>query len=176
MPAPPPIGNPLPGQHSIVCGDSQLAYRIALELTSRYGEQVTVLLPSRTARHGPEISALPGVTILERPALTSEAFTEAGVGSARAVALVAQDDIGNFHAGLRAQELHPGIRLVLAVFNRRLGEHIRGFFPDCTVLSGTAMAAPSFVAAALGEPAPRHVRVQLRNLQSLVEKTAQVLL
>jgi len=164
MPLPPPIGNSLPGQHSIVCGDSQLAYRIALELTSRYGEEVTVLLPSRTARHGPEISALPGVTILERPALTTEAFIDAGVGSARAVALVAQDDIGNLHAGLRAQELHPGIRLVLAVFNRRLGEHIRGFFPDCTVLSGTAMAAPSFVAAALGEPAPSHVRVSGRTL------------
>jgi Trk K+ transport system NAD-binding subunit len=160
MPVPPP----LPGQHSIVCGDSQLAYRIALELTSRYGEEVTVLLPSRTARHGPQISALPGVTVLERAALTSEAFIDAGVGSARAVALVAQDDIGNFHAGLRAQELNSGIRLVLAVFNRRLGEHIRGFFPDCTVLSGTAMAAPSFVAAALGEPAPSHVRVSGRTL------------
>ena len=43
---------------------------------------------------------------------------------------------------------------MLAIFNRRLGEHIRMLFPDCTVLSGTAMSAPSFVAAALGEPAP----------------------
>jgi Trk K+ transport system NAD-binding subunit len=166
-------GNPSPEQHSIVCGDSQLAYRITLELTSRYGEQVTVLLPSRTARHGPEISALPGVTVLERPSLTIEAFTDAGVSSARAVALVAQDDVGNFHAGLRAQELSPGIRLVMAVFNRRLGEHIRGFFPDCTVLSGTAMASPSFVAAALGEPAPSHVRVSGRTLY--VARAADVL-
>ena len=164
MPPPPPTGNRPPGRHSIVCGDSQLAYRIALELTSRYGERVTVLLPSRSERHGPDISALPGVTVLERPTLTSEAFLDAGVESARAVALVAQDDIGNFHAGLRAQELRPGIRIVLAVFNRRLGEHIRGFFPDCTVLSGTAMAAPSFVAAALGEPEPSHVRVSGRTL------------
>jgi Trk K+ transport system NAD-binding subunit len=37
-------------------------------------------------------------------------------------------------------------------------------FPDCVVLSGTAMAAPSFVAAALGEPAPSHVRLQRRTL------------
>jgi Trk K+ transport system NAD-binding subunit len=72
--------------------------------------------------------------------------------------------VGNFHAGLRAQELNPALRLVLAVFNRRLGEHIRGFFPDCTVLTGSAMAAPSFVAAALGEPAPSHVRVSGRTL------------
>ena len=41
---------------------------------------------------------------------------------------------------------------------------MRTFFPDCTVLSGTAMSAPSFVAAALGEPAPSHVRVQRRTL------------
>jgi Trk K+ transport system NAD-binding subunit len=164
MPAPPSTGTSPPGQHSIVCGDSQLAYRIALELTSRYRERVTVLMTSRTARHGPDISALPGVTVLERAALTSEAFDEAGVRTARAVALVAQDDIGNFHAGLRVQELNPGIRLVIAVFNRRLGEHIRGFFPDCTVLSGTAMAAPSFVASALGEPEPSHVRVSGRTL------------
>src|SRR6202021_854129 len=60
--------------------------------------------------------------------------------------------------GPRAQELHPGLRLVLAIYNRRLGDHLRLFFPDCTVLSGTAMWAPSFVAAARGEPAARHAR------------------
>jgi Trk K+ transport system NAD-binding subunit len=86
------------------------------------------------------------------------------VASARAVALLWQDDIANFHAALRAQDLHPGIRLVVSVFNTRLGEHFRPFFSDCTVLSGTSMAAPSFVAAALGEPAPSHVEVSGRTL------------
>jgi len=159
MPAHPPTGN-----HFIVCGDGPLAYRIALELSSRYGEDVVVILPERAKNHGPQISTLPGVAVLERAELTSETFAEAGVATARALALVWQDDIGNFHAGLRAQELNPDLRLVVAVFNRRLGEHIRGFFPDCTVLSGSAMAAPSFVAAALGEPAPSHVRVAQRTL------------
>src|SRR6202021_990359 len=74
--------------------------------------------------------------------------------------------------GPRAQELHPGLRLVLAIYNRRLGDHLRLFFPDCTVLSGTAMSAPSFVAAALGEPAASHVRVQRRTLY--VAKRADV--
>jgi Trk K+ transport system NAD-binding subunit len=152
------------GDHLIVCGDGPLAYRITEELTTRYGERVTVVLPSRQRRHGPQISALPRVRVLEHPELNRQAFTDAGVQSARAMAVVWQDDVGNFHAGLRAQELNPGLRLVLAIFNRRLGEHIRLFFPDCTVLSGTAMSAPSFVAAALGEPAPSHVRVQRRTL------------
>jgi Trk K+ transport system NAD-binding subunit len=152
------------GDHLIVCGDGPLAYRITEELTSRYGERVTVILPSRRRNHGPQISALAGVQVLEHPELSSQAFSDADVQSARALAVLWQDDVGNLHAGLRATELNPGLRLVLAIFNRRLGEHIRMLFPDCTVLSGTAMSAPSFVAAALGEPAPSHVRVQRRTL------------
>jgi Trk K+ transport system NAD-binding subunit len=152
------------GDHLIVCGDGPLSYRITEELTSRYGERVTVILPSRRRNYGPQISTLEGVRVLEHPELSSQAFTDADVQSARALAVVWQDDVGNLHAGLRATELNPGLRLVLAIFNRRLGEHIRMLFPDCTVLSGTAMSAPSFVAAALGEPAPSHVRVQRRTL------------
>ncbi len=152
------------GDHLIVCGDGPLSYRITDELTSRYGEHVTVILPDRRQHHGPQISALPRVRVLEYPELSSQAFTDADVQSARALAVLWQDDVGNLHAGLRAQELNPGLRLVLAIFNRRLGEHIRMLFPDCTVLSGTAMSAPAFVAAALGEPAPSHVRVQRRTL------------
>jgi Trk K+ transport system NAD-binding subunit len=152
------------GNHLIVCGDGPLAYRITEELTNRYREQVTVILPSRQRHYGPQISALPRVSVREYPELSVAAFTDANVQSARAMAVVWQDDVGNFHAGLRAQELNPALRLVLAIFNGRLGDHIRQLFPDCTVLSGTAMSAPSFVAAALGEPAPSHVRLERRTL------------
>jgi len=155
---------PRRGGHLIVCGDGPLSYRITEELTSRYGERVTVILPSRRRNYGPQISGLSRVQVLEYPELSSQAFTDADIQSARALAVVWQDDVGNLHAGLRATELNPGLRLVLAIFNRRLGDHIRLLFPDCTVLSGTAMSAPSFVAAALGEPAPSHVRLQRRTL------------
>jgi len=158
---------PLPfqtGNHCIVCGDGPLAYRIGEELTSRYGEDVVLVLPERLRIDGPQMSTPAGATVLERDDLSSETFIEAGVASARALALVGQDDLANFHAALRAQELNPDLRLVVAAFNRRLGEHIRGFFRDCTVLSSSSMAAPSFVAAALGSPAPSHVRVSGRTL------------
>jgi hypothetical protein len=46
------------GDHLIVCGDGPLSFRITEELTSRYGERVTVILPSRRRNHGPQISAL----------------------------------------------------------------------------------------------------------------------
>ena len=90
------------GDHFIVCGDGPLAYRITEELTSRYGERVTVLLPDAARNSGPQLSALSLVRVLEHPELRIQAFTDADVQSARALAVVWQDDVGNFHAGLRA--------------------------------------------------------------------------
>ena len=53
---------------------------------------------------------------------------------------------------------------MVRIFNTGLGERMRAFFQDCAVLSGSSMAAPSFVAAALGEPTPSHVRLAGRTL------------
>ncbi|HEY2577092.1 MAG TPA: hypothetical protein VGI74_12360, partial [Streptosporangiaceae bacterium] len=78
---------PVTGSHFIVCGDNPLAYRIAAELTQRYGQGVVVLLADKLRNHGPQIAALPGVIIREHATLTSEAFTDAGVTVARAMAL-----------------------------------------------------------------------------------------
>ncbi len=150
--------------HLVICGDDKLAYRVAQDLTTRYRERVTVILASKRQNHGPDLGRLPGVRVIEREELTSQAFADAQIASARALALLRQDDVGNFHAALRARELNPDIRLVLAVFSPGLGDQVRANFPDCAVLVGTAMSAPSFAAAALGEPAPSHVRVSGRTL------------
>jgi Trk K+ transport system NAD-binding subunit len=158
---PPPLTT---GSHFVVCGDNPLAYRIARELTRRYGEYVVVLLTDKLRNHGPQIAALPGVTVREHAGLTTEAFADADVASARAMALVGPDDLANFHAALRAQELNPDLRLVVAAYNRRLGDHLSGFFRDCTVLSRSQLAAPALVAAALGEITPSHVRLSGRTL------------
>lgn len=149
--------------HFVVCGDSPLAHRLAEEL-SQVGEDVVVILPSRRRNHGPQIAALPNVRVIESAELTGEAFISAKLDRARALALVAQDDVGNIHAALRAHEIKPGIRLVLRMFNTRLGNQIRPLFDDCAVLSDADMAAPWFVAAALGELTPNHIRVAGRTL------------
>jgi voltage-gated potassium channel Kch len=83
--------------HLIVCGEDSLACRVAEELTTRYGQSVTVLLKSS---RGSRIAALPHVRVVERAELDGDAFGAAGVGSARALALLGQDDLGNFHAAL----------------------------------------------------------------------------
>jgi Trk K+ transport system NAD-binding subunit len=150
--------------HFVVCGDDALASRMVEELTLRYGEEVTVILPSAQRGQGPRIARLPGVRLIERSELDHQAFLAADVPTARGIALLQQDDLGNFHAALRAQELNADLRLVVGIFNTSLGERIRTFFTDCAVLSESSTAAPSFIAAALGEPTPSHVRLAGRTL------------
>src|SRR6202034_1596729 len=162
MPA--PSAHLSPGNHLIVCGDTPLAYRLIRELTHRYHESVVVIIPGRLQNHGPRIAAISGITVLERAELTSAALREAGVGTARAAAMVGWDDLANFHAALRAQELNPELRIVVGADNRRLGDHITGLLRDCTVLSSSQLAGPALVAAALGEIAPSHVRVTGQTL------------
>ncbi len=137
---------------------------MAEELTARYGLGVTAIVPSAASEHGARMAAMPGVRVLERSELTTDAFLDAGLPAARGIAILNQDDLGNFHAALRAQEISPQLRLVIAIFNAGLGERIRGFFADCAVLSEAQMAAPSLIAAALGEPAPSHVRMASRTM------------
>jgi Trk K+ transport system NAD-binding subunit len=150
--------------HLVVCGADSLAFRMVEELTVRYGERVTVIMPMAGRGYGPQLARLPGVRIIERAEPDRAALLDADLGGARGLALLAQDDLGNFHAALRAQEINPALRLVISIFNTGLGERIRTFFSDCAVLSESAMAAPAFVAAALGEPAPSHVRLSGRTL------------
>jgi Trk K+ transport system NAD-binding subunit len=150
--------------HVILCGANALASRMAEELTARYGLAVTAIVPSTASGHGARMAAMPGVRVLARPELTADAFIEAGLPAARGLAILHQDDLGNFHAALRAQELSPRLRLVIAIFNAGLGERIRSFFADCAVLSEAQMAAPSLIASALGEPAPSHVRMASRTM------------
>ena len=162
MPA--PSAHLSPGNHLIVCGDTPLAYRLIRELTHRYHESVVVIIPGRLQSNGPRIAAISGITVLERAELTSAALREAGVATARAAAMVGWDDLANFHAALRAQELNPELRIVVGADNRRLGDHITGLLRDCTVLSSSQLAGPALVAAALGEIAPSHVRVTGQTL------------
>jgi Trk K+ transport system NAD-binding subunit len=150
--------------HLVVCGDNPLAYRLVEELVTQIGDEVTVILPSATRNYGPRIALLPKVQVIEASELNEDAFRAARVEQASAVALVSQDDVGNIHAALRAQELNSDLRLVIRFFNMNLGHRIRMLFPGAAVLSDADTAAPSFVAGALSELAPSYVRLLDRTL------------
>jgi len=190
----------------VVCGDDALAHRLAVELRSVYGEQITLVVPlsEATARqpvvgraraaaaalldrvnaavgrangnggNGTTAPLTPepprGERVLEVAELTEAVFAEAGVERATALALVYDDDETNIRAALTARRLNPRIRLVIRLYNRRLGQHIEelldqaaalatgdgtsggpgsGFDTSTTVLSDADTAAPALAATAL---------------------------
>ncbi|WP_235618781.1 NAD-binding protein [Embleya scabrispora] len=153
--------------HLVVCGDDALAQRLSYELARVYGEHVTVLLPSVHRNHGPQIDDLAragGVAVVEAAEADDDALRSAGVPGAAALALVYRDDRANIHAALRARRLDPRIRLVVRLYNRKLGRHLEDLLDRAvasraddgsardvttTVLSDADTATPALVAAAI---------------------------
>ncbi|MCN9241810.1 NAD-binding protein [Streptomyces sp. RY43-2] len=192
----------------VVCGDDGLAHRLAAELRSVYGEQVTLVVPSaergarrpvvgraarasglldrvsaavtratssaalaegRTTAAGGRTAEPAGPERVIEAAEASEAvLAAAGVERAAALALVYDDDETNIRAALTARRLNPRLRLVLRLYNRRLGLHIEELLdqaaalasggPDgeqgvfdasTTVLSDADTAAPALAATAV---------------------------
>lgn len=162
------------GPHYVVCGADPLAYRLVNELLLAAPDaRVTVLVPPGRRTAAADIRAIRGIRVLRVERLDAGAFRAAGLESAEALALTNQDDVGNLHAALCAQEVNPRVRLVIRMFNTRLGSGVRRLFADCAVLSDASMAAPAFVAAALGEVTPAHFRLSGRTL--MVARRADVL-
>ncbi|PKT71919.1 potassium transporter TrkA [Streptomyces populi] len=78
--------------------------------------------------------------VVEAAELTEGALAYAGVERAAALALVYDDDETNIRAALTARRLNPRIRLVLRLYNRRLGQHIEALLDQASALA--AGAAP----------------------------------
>ncbi|MFI1168308.1 NAD-binding protein [Streptomyces sp. NPDC020801] len=181
----------------MVCGDDGLAHRLAAELRGVYGEHVTLVVPpSERAVRPPVVGrARPASALLDRvdrvvsaavsraggnggqpagadrlleaPELTEAVLADAGVERATALALVYDDDETNIRAALTARRLNPRLRLVLRLYNRRLGQHIeelldqaaalatgdgdtaQGGDASTTVLSDADTAAPALAASAV---------------------------
>ncbi|MEU8021670.1 MULTISPECIES: potassium channel protein [Micromonospora] len=154
--------------HYVVCGSDPLAYWVvrallATELDSGRA-RITLVVPERRRSDGPDGRDLPGLHVVRADRLDEVTFRRAGLTGADGLALLHQDDVGNMHAALCAQEVEPRLRLVVRMFNTSLANGLRQLFPDSAVLSDASMAAPAFVAAALGEVAPTHFRHGGRTL------------
>ncbi len=139
--------------HYIVCGGNSLAYRLVAELVEHYEVPVVAIVPDRERGHAPRIEQLPGVTaVVAFGTVTDEALRAVNIGAARGIALVEGDDQSNIHTALAAQGRNPDLRIVLRMFNQRLGEQIEKLLRNCTALSGSATAASAFANAALQRP------------------------
>ena len=136
-------------EHHVVCGLNGLGLRLA-ETLHHAGVEVVVVAGKSAKSHYAAIKAL-GISVIDGFHDDEEALLEAGVNNAASVAFVADDDIGNLRGALIAGKQNPGMNIVLRLFNEDLGERLHSLFDNCTILSQSAVAAPFFAAAALGE-------------------------
>lgn len=153
-------------QRFVICGDNMLTLRIveALRRQGSTASEIVVVVADRTNRYVPLIEAAAGVRVVEGGRSDDDrTFLAAGVRGATAVALVDREDVTNIHRALRVQEIDPGVRLVVRLFNTRLGRRIEQILPTATVLSVSETAAPSFVNQAIGRNTRQHVRVPDRT-------------
>ncbi|MEW2285210.1 NAD(P)-binding protein [Streptomyces sp. NPDC047841] len=102
-----------------------------------------------------------GEGVLAAAELTEAVLAEAGVARAAALALVYDDDETNIRAALTARRLNPRLRLVLRLYNRRLGQHIEELLDQAAALAagddggpGTATEASTTVLSDADTAAP----------------------
>jgi Trk K+ transport system NAD-binding subunit len=150
------------GGHVVLCGLNELGYRTLEELL-RLGVDVVVVVRSAAeelARGAREL----GATLVPGSYRDQAVLRAAGVPTARVLVITEDDDVGNLHAALAAQELNPALRMRLRMFNRELGRRVEALFEDCQVFDSAALAVPAFVSAALLQDWQQRVEVAGRTL------------
>ncbi|MFE4367667.1 NAD-binding protein [Streptomyces sp. NPDC056835] len=107
-----------------------------------------------------------GPRVLEAAELDEDVLVDAGVDEAAALALVHDDDEINIRIALAARRLNPQLRLVIRLYNRKLGQHLEELLDQAaavavpgldraaldattTVLSDADTAAPALAATAV---------------------------
>ncbi|MFI2048587.1 NAD-binding protein [Streptomyces purpureus] len=161
----------------VVCGDDGLARRLADELREVYRQRVVLVVTEEGAEErtaGPVTEpagtssggAVVPVRVSTASAPTRETLLRAGVDRAQALALLYEDDETNLRAALAARRLSPGLRLVVRMYNRKLGQHLEELLDQAalvhspgmdravldastTVLSDADTAAPALAATAV---------------------------
>lgn len=148
--------------HVIVCGMGQVGYRVAT-LLRRLGEEVTVVtLAARPAWI--RAAEADGVKVLTGDARDPEVLMAAGLQEARALIMATDQDAVNVEVALDSRSCRPDMPVVLRLFDQNLARHLEDTFDIRGAISMSALAAPCFAIAAMGEGVLGSFMVQGRPL------------
>jgi Trk K+ transport system NAD-binding subunit len=136
----------------VVIGTGSVGVRVVEGLLAA-GVAVVVIERDDDNRHLPQIRALK-VPVIIGDASQPSTLDAANSKSASAVAVLTSDDLTNLDIGLALRD-HLGaagkaVPTVMRIFDRQLSDSIAESFGFRSVMSTSALAAPWFVAAALG--------------------------
>ena len=133
--------------HIILVGMGRLGYR-AFRLLRRLGEPV-VVVESNPDNPLLEEVRKDGSPLIIGNARDDAVLAQANVPAARSVIAATNDDLANLEIALDARQLHPGIHVVLRMFDQALADKVRDGFNIEIAMSQAAMSAPAFALAAV---------------------------
>jgi Trk K+ transport system NAD-binding subunit len=133
--------------HVIVCGLGRVNLRVLMQLLDA-GYSAVVVERDWGSEFVERALGLK-VPVVLGDAREPDVLRQAGIARARAVVTGVNDDMINIEIALTARATRPNIRVILRVFNEELDRNLeRGFGPN-TAFSASALAAPTFAAAAV---------------------------
>ncbi|MEB3212850.1 MAG: NAD(P)-binding protein, partial [Leptolyngbyaceae bacterium] len=156
--------------HVIVCGLGRTGFKILCLLREQEAEVVGVSdrpLDYRHASHelhrdlNPDLNRdlNPELNIVVGDLRSPQTLIDAGVHEAHTLVLASGDDALNLAILTQARVLNPSIRIVNRLFNASLGQQLDRTLPDHVSMSVSALAAPVFAFAALGNRAIGQLRL-----------------
>lgn len=132
--------------HVVICGLGHVGRRVALQLC-RHERLVCIEVATQAKEGGGALGLPEDVAVLLGDATQPELLEKANLARARAILALTDNDMANLEVALLAREMNPQIRVVLRMFNERLGQRLVDQFKFDAVYSTSALAAPSFVSA-----------------------------
>jgi voltage-gated potassium channel len=90
-----------------------------------------------------------GTPVLIGDARREALLETAGVARAHALIAATNDDLANLETALDARRHHPGIRVVMRMFDQNMADKVHQGFDIPAALSSAALAAPTFAASAV---------------------------
>ena len=145
-------GDPIPrdlSDHIVVCGLGNIGYRVVEQLAPLDVPVIAVELDAAN-RFLPAVRRL-GVQVLVGDIRLRDTLEALKVAAARSIVVVTSSDIVNLEAALTARALRSDLRVVLRLYDSDLAERAERAFDFHSSRSPSALAAPAFAAAAVGE-------------------------
>jgi Trk K+ transport system NAD-binding subunit len=133
--------------HVVVCGLGRVSLRVLMQLRETGYEAVVV-----ERDWGSEF--VERALNLKIPVVLGDArepatLRQAGIAQAHAVVAGVDDDLMNIEIALSVRTIRPNLRVILRVFNEELDRNLERSFGPHTAFSASALAAPTYAAAAV---------------------------
>ena len=135
------------GQHVIVCGLGRVGVRVVTQLLAT-GCEVVVVEQDWGSEFVQRALKL-RVPVIVGDAREMDVLRQAGMTRAQSLVVCIAADLVNVEVALKLRREHPDLRVILRVFNEELDRNLEGTFGRNTVFSASALAAPTFAAAAV---------------------------